>query len=406
MIILNEETRHFIRAHRTDDVRQLALRAHKASGVDVQAALIQIAGWQTAVRKLPLWSETNGIIYPPHLSLEQCSSEVTARYKAALLAKLRRRQRLVDLTGGMGVDCSFLSEQFEQTVYVERQASLCELAEANFRALGRTNITVTHADADSYLTDMPQADCLFIDPARRDGYGGKVISIADCEPNILTLKPRLLSKATQVLVKLSPMLDLTASLQQLACVEEAHIVAVDNECKELLLLLGHEAPSPNQVPVYCVNLSSSTSPAVSGTPFAFTRQEEHETPCHFTDNIGNYLYEPHAALLKGGAFRSVAHIYKVKKLHPNSHLYTSESFVQGFPGRSFRVETVLHPGGKETKAQLHRLGKANITVRNYPETVARLRTLHKLADGGDTYLFATTLNNGERVYVVCKKQLY
>jgi 16S rRNA G966 N2-methylase RsmD len=377
----------------------------KESDVDVPMALVQIAGWQTAVRKVPRWSETSGILYPPHLSLEQCSSEVTARYKAALLSKLPSKQRLTDLTGGMGVDSSFLSEQFEQAVYVERQALLCELATANFRALGVTNITVTHADAVGYLESMPPADCIFIDPARRDGHGGKVISIADCEPNILELKPLLLTKAAHVLVKLSPMLDLTASLQQLACVKEAHIVAVDNECKELLLLLGHEAPEPSEVPVHCVNLSSAAPSALSvSTPFTFTRGGEHEAPCLFADTVGSYLYEPNAALLKGGAFRSVSYIYKVKKLHPNSHLYTSDEYIPCFPGRSFRVEAVLHPSGKETKAQLTRIGKTNITVRNYPESVALLRRRLKLADGGDSYLFATTLKDGQRVYIVCKKE--
>lgn len=397
---LNDETLRFIRRHADDDVRTLALHARREAGVDLQAAITQIAGRQTLAAKVPSWAATDGILCPPRLSLEQCSSEATARYKADVVSTCGGpHRRLADLTGGLGIDCSFLARLFDRADYVERQEGLCELARHNFPALGLAHIGVHCADAADYLTEMETADWLFLDPARRDGHGGKTVAIGDCEPDVARLEPRLLAKAPRVLLKLSPMLDLTQALHELAHVKEAHIVAVDNECKELLLVLEREADTDaDDVPIHCANLPARTG-APCPPPFIFTRREEHEAPCPLADAPLTYLYEPNAALLKAGAFRRTAQAYGLHKLHPNSHLYTSAERVPDFPGRTFRVEGWSGFGKKELKALLGTEKQANLSVRNFPAPVADLRKRLRLAEGGRIYLFATTLAGGQKVLI-------
>ena len=238
-MFLTDETLRFIRQHADDDVRALALHARALPGVDLPAALTQIAGLQTLRAKVPTWAATEGILCPARLSLEQCSSEATARYKADIIAAhAGPRRRLADLTGGLGIDCSLLAPLFTEVDYVERQEELCRLAGHNFPLLGLTHIHVHCADGTAFLAGMPPADWLFLDPARRDSHGGKTVALADCEPDVSQLEERLLEKAPNVLLKLSPMLDLTLALHTLRHVREAHIVAVDNECKELLLVMN------------------------------------------------------------------------------------------------------------------------------------------------------------------------
>lgn len=396
---LTEETLQFIRLHRIDDVRSLALQAGRHPGVNMPAAVTQIAGWQAARTKIPTWAATDGILYPPHLSMEQCSSELTADYKAAIVAQAGgERHSLTDLTGGFGIDFSALAAEFERVDYVERQEVLCELARHNFPLLGLKHATVHQADATEYLQGMEPVSWLFLDPARRDGHGGKTVAIADCEPDVAQLEPLLLAKAGRVLLKLSPMLDLAQALHTLKYVVQAHVVAVGGECKELLLVLAADAAlQPDEVPICCVNLPAAAN------AFTFSRQGEQDAPCAYADAPRAYLYEPHAALLKAGAFRSLSHIYKVEKLHPNSHLYTSDMPVDGFPGRTFRVEGWSGFGKREVKALLDGLKKANLTVRNFPASVAELRKRLKLGEGGDTYLFATTLAEGQKALIRCSK---
>jgi len=402
MMELNDETLRFIRTHRTDDVRSLALQAQKYPGVDMPAALMQIAGRQAAAEKIPSWHASENILYPRHLSLEQCSSEATARYKAAIAAGTT----LTDLTGGFGIDCAFLSAKFQQVTYVERQETLCRIASHNFPLLGLNHIEVKNSDGVAYLQEMSPVDWIFIDPARRDGHGGKTVAIADCEPNVAELEALLLAKAQHIMVKLSPMLDLSLSIQDLKHVQEAHIVSVNNECKELLLILGHNAIIPENIAIHCVNLQTKGGKSLQEAeqPFTFTREQEQSSPCEYTATPGNYLYEPNASILKAGAFRSIAHTYKVKKLHPNSHLYTSGKPVEGFPGRSFRITGMCTLNKKELKATLGGIGKANITVRNFPSSVAELRRRIKLSEGGDVYLFATTLGDEQKVLIRCEKE--
>lgn len=399
MPIITEHTRRFIREHRLEDVRQLALQAAKYPDIDMPLALTQISGWQTLKDKVPSWAACEEILYPPHLSLEQCSSELTARYKVSVMeSKAGKRDTLADLTGGFGIDCAFLSPLFRQVTYVERQETLCDIARHNFPALELPHIAIQPADSVAYLQEMSPVDWIFIDPARRNGQGGKVVAISDCEPDVAALEELLLAKSRQVLVKLSPMLDLVQALHTLRHTSEAHIVAVTNECKELLLVLSKDSNiHPDEVPVRCVNLDTN-QPTLT-----FTRQTEQKVECKYADTPGTFLYEPNAAILKAGAFRTLAYLYNMVKLHPNSHLYTSDTRIADFPGRAFRIEGWCGFGKKEVKDLLGEVKQANLTVRNFPASVGELRKCLKLAEGGDTYLFATTI--GERkILIRCRKQ--
>lgn len=399
MMQISPETQAFIREHQADDVRTLALQSRKYPDVDMPTAITQIAGRQVAAEKIPSWKEIEDIWYPKHLSLEQCSSEITARYKARLLARLPKNESFADLTGGFGIDCSFLAAGFKSATYVERQEDLCEIAAHNIPILGLYQVNVRNEDGVSYLEAMSPVDCIFLDPARRNEHGGKTVAISDCEPNVAELEDLLLSKASSVMVKLSPMLDLALALKELHHTREVHIISVNNECKELLLLLGQSlSENTVEIPIHCINLSTKGE-----QHFAFSREQEQRSECTYTNTLGTYLYEPNASLLKAGAFRSISAAYSLKKLHPNSHLYTSETLIENFPGRTFRITNQYSFNKKEIKEGLSDLKKANITVRNFPATVAELRKRIKLTEGGDTYLFASTLNDGQKVLIRCEK---
>ena len=379
------DTRQFIEEHLNDDVRELALKYSNAK-VDMALALRQIAARQLLRRKVPSWSGNDALLFPQHLSLEQCSSEATAQYKATLV----QGDTFADLTGGLGVDCHFLSKQFQHTDYVEADAGLCTLAEHNFGVLG-DRIRVCHRTAEDYLQDAAPVDCIFLDPARRDAHGRKTVSIADCTPDVTVLQDRLLQRARRVLLKLSPMLDLHQALGQLHHVSEVHLVAVGNECKEVLFLLD---PDHEGAPVFtCVNLHSD-QPSVR-----FTEEEERSCQPLLAETVSHYLYEPNAALLKGGCFKLPTQRFGVRKLHPNSHLYTSDQWVAGFPGRTFRVEGWAPYNKKIGKTLLADVDKASIATRNFPLTVAQLRKALGMAEGDAVYLFATTLVGDRKVIV-------
>ena len=390
---ISSETLRFIEENARADVRSLALQAKKYPQVDMAMAVVQIAGRQIAEAKVPSWYHTEGLLYPKHLSMEQCSSEATAIYKAGLV----EGDSFADLTGGFGIDCSFLSRKFKQADYVERQAELCELAKHNFPLLG-LSIGVHNEDGVEYLKQMQPVDCLFLDPARRDGHGGKTVAIADCEPDVSALEDLLVEKAKKVMVKLSPMLDLSLALKHLKYVREVHIVSVNNECKELLLILQKESAS-SDITIHCehiVNASEHQS-------FSFTQEQERTSDCPLATEVGAYLYEPNASILKAGAYRSLTQTYACKKLHASSHLYTSEQFIEDFPGRRFHVEAVSGFGKKELKEFLQGMEKANLTIRNFPSSVADLRKRLKLKEGGEDYLFATTLADESKVMIKCRK---
>lgn len=509
--IMNQATLDFIRQHQDDDVRQLAFLGSKYPEVDMPFALDQIRGRKMARVKLPRWASIDGIIYPPHISMEQCSSEQTALYKAELAARLlglspsssengeekekesenasnlhlseicefagkgavdsefakneatcKKQQILteleenvneikeepyegdfseetgfVDLTGGFGVDFSYIASRLGvKSMYVERQAHLCEAAKENFGRLGLKNAIVKNGDgievlhsfaskkeaaaSDSLGITEDQSQSLlktnlglkliFIDPARRDDAGNKVVSLKDCTPDVTLLQEEMLSKADYVIIKLSPMLDWHRAVSELNCVQEVHIISVNNECKELLLVLSArnmgnmeassadgEVKHAGNLRIYCVNDAQSfvcdeldmESSSVKIAPSTFEEMQ--------------YLYEPNASLMKAGCFSVLSERYDARMLSKNSHLFVSREPIAAFPGRSFRIIAISSFNKKELKRHLSGITKANIATRNFPLSVAELRKRLKLKDGGETYIFATTLSDESHVLVITEK---
>ena len=372
------------------------LQSGRYPEVDMPFAVRQIEGRQKMKHKVPLFYDTDGLLYPVRLSLEQASSQLTACYKADLCGG----RTFADLTGGLGIDCYFISRRFAEATYVERQAELCEVARHNFAVLGATNVRVLQAQAEDVLRDMEPVDCIYLDPARRSEAGRKLVLLSDCEPDVTTLAGQLLAKSACTLVKLSPMLDVSAAVRQLPGVSEVHLLAVDNECKEVLLVLRPDAV-PADLLVCTANLSSKGREAQH---FDFRPSEEAAAQARYADQPGRYLYEPNAAVMKSGAYRLVSQRFNLPKLHPNTHLYTSDSLLPDFPGRAFEV---VARWGHDKKARRIRLaalgGRANVAVRNYPLSAPELKKKLKLTDGGDHYLFACTLHGGDKTILECRK---
>ena len=511
--IMNQATFDFIRQHQDDDVRQLAFLGSKYPEVDMPFALDQIRGRKMSRVKLPRWASIEGIIYPPHISMEQCSSEQTALYKAELAARLlglspsssengeekekesenasnlhlseicefagkgavdsefakneatcKKQQILteadrnvneikeephegdfseeigfVDLTGGFGVDFSYIASRLGvKSMYVERQAHLCEAAKENFGRLGLKNAIVKNGDGIEVLhsvlpqkKDAASADdslgiiydqplslpktnlglkLIFIDPARRDDAGNKVVSLKDCTPDVTLLQEEMLSKADYVIIKLSPMLDWHRAVSELNCVKEVHIISVNNECKELLLVLSArnmgemeassadgEVKHAGNLRIYCVNDAQS---------FVCDELDMESSSVRIAPPVleeMQYLYEPNASLMKAGCFGVLSGRYDARMLSKNSHLFVSRDLIAAFPGRSFRIIAISSFNKKELKRHLSGITKANIATRNFPLSVAELRKRLKLKDGGETYIFATTLSDESHVLVITEK---
>ena len=527
--IMNQATLDFIRQHQDDDVRQLAFLGSKYPEVDMPFALDQIRGRKMARVKLPRWASIEGIIYPPHISMEQCSSEQTALYKAELAARLlglspsssengeekekesenasnlhlseicefagkgavdsefakneatcEKQQILteskenvnetkeephegdfseeigfVDLTGGFGVDFSYIASRLGvKSMYVERQAHLCEAAKENFGRLGLKNAIVKNEDgievlhsfaskkeaaaSDSLGITEDQSQSLlktnlglkliFIDPARRDDAGNKVVSLKDCTPDVTVLQEEMLSKADYVIIKLSPMLDWHRAVSELNCVQEVHIISVNNECKELLLVLSarnmgemeassadgvggengkngeagadREVKHVGNLRIYCVNDAQS---------FVCDELDMESSSVRIAPPVleeMQYLYEPNASLMKAGCFGVLSERYDARMLSKNSHLFVSRDLIAAFPGRSFRIIAISSFNKKELKRHLSGITKANIATRNFPLSVAELRKRLKLKDGGETYIFATTLSDESHVLVITEKACF
>ena len=446
---MNQATQNFIRQHQDDDVRQLAFLGSKYPEVDMPFALDQIRGRKMARVKLPRWASLEGIIYPPHISMEQCSSESTALYKAELAARLlglpvsssfSEEIGFVDLTGGFGVDFSYIAARLGvKSMYVERQAHLCEAAKENFERLGLKNAIVKNGDGievlHSFLSkkdDAASADdslgiiydqplsllknklglkIIFIDPARRDDAGNKVVSLKDCTPDVTVLQEEMLSKADYVIIKLSPMLDWHRAISELSHVREVHIISVNNECKELLLVLSArnmgdmeassadgEVKHAGNLRIYCVNDAQS---------FVCDELDMESSPVKIAPSTleeMQYLYEPNASLMKAGCFGVLSERYDARMLSKNSHLFVSQAPIEAFPGRSFRIIAISSFNKKELKRHLSGITKANIATRNFPLSVAELRKRLKLKDGGETYIFATTLSNESHVLMITEKK--
>ncbi len=391
---MNQATIDFIRKHAEADVRQLALQGTKNPEVDLSFALEQIAGRQKAKTKLPSWAAVDGIVYPPHLSMEQCSSEQTARYKALIAGK---GALIVDLTAGFGVDMAFMSQGFQKAVHVEQQAPLCAISSENFKLLGLNHIEVICADGIDYLHQLEHADLIFLDPARRDDHGARTYGIADCTPNVLELRDELFEKADRVMLKLSPMLDWRKAVEDLGHVNEVHIVSVDNECKELLLILSKEE---KPLKLFCVN-NDQVFEGDQGDWLNERSIAEIRVPDPMSSQA--YLFEPNASIMKAGCFTLLEQRFNVSQLDKNSHLFVSDHDISDFPGRRFTIEKTTSMNKRELKTALAGIDKANITVRNFPLSVAELRKRLKLKDGGNLYLFATTLADGQHQLFLCRK---
>jgi 16S rRNA G966 N2-methylase RsmD len=326
--------------------------------------------------------------------LEQCSSEQTALYKQQLVERLlpEERKNMVDLTGGFGIDFSFMAKLFAEANYVERDERLCEIAHHNFPLLGLTKAKIHHSSSEEYIDEMDDFDLIYLDPSRRDAIGRKMVALRDCSPDIEALQDKLLSHAPLVVVKLSPMLDIQDAIRRLPNVSEVHVVSVDGECKEVLVVLSREKEK-ERVTCHCINIARKTQTFITDTK----KVEPIIAPCP-----ERYLYEPNASILKAGVQDALCKAYNIKKLHPFSHLFTSSHFIEDLPGRTFVIEDYCGFGKKDLKRLLEGLSQGNLTIRNFPSTVAELRKRLKLREGGDHYLFATTLNDGSHALLRCR----
>ncbi|WP_295366752.1 SAM-dependent methyltransferase [uncultured Prevotella sp.] len=421
-------TSEFVKQFRESDPRKLALQASRYPDVDMPYALNQIQGWQTALRKLPSWAACDGVVYPPHLNMEQCSSEATARYKQQVARRWAERipnasrTSMTDLTGGFGVDFSFTSRCFDCATYVERNASLCDVVGANLPRLGIRNAQVECAEAEAVLEQTEPQTMIFLDPARRDEHGAKTVLIADCTPDVCQLLPRLMEKSQFVMLKLSPMLDWHKAIVDLdGKVREVHIVSADGECKELLLVLAPDGKP--EVQVFCVDIQSrpdsdgqyprsefvySIGGEAEPQPTNSTLNIEHLTLPPATNSTFNiqhstFLFEPNASVMKAGCFDEIARAYGVSAVSRNSHLFLSDELKEDFPGRTFVIDAVTTMNKRQLRQTISGMKQANIAVRNFPQSVAELRKRLKLSDGGDTYIFATTTSDGDHILMLTHK---
>lgn len=386
----------FVQGNLTANVGALLLRAGKWPGIDLKKVAAQLTARQKAVHKLPTWYAYPDLVFPPALSVEQASSEAAARYKAGLVLGAV----LIDATGGMGVDTQAFTRRVGHVEYVEQNPLLARLAAYNLPRLGIGNVTVTHQNGLDFVQRYGgTADWLYLDPARRDEGGSKVVQLASYEPDITSVLPMLLAKAERILLKTSPLIDLDQTMRQLGHVEAVHVVAVQHEVKEVLFVIGPSAVDPNAAQLTAVDLTSTSD----GPALSFTRADEKTAAVTLGDPL-QYVCEPNAAVLKAGAFRLVASRFGLHKLAPHSHLYTSAERPLNFPGRVFELQHIVRLDRTELRAVLPAM-KANLTVRNFPQTVETLRKKLGLQAGGDVYILATTLQNGDKRLLITRKSV-
>ena len=382
----------FVNAHKDEDTARLLLSAGRYPSIDMPATVQQIEGLRAAREKWPSLLQYEEFLYPPRLNREQASSETTARYKAQLIAAIAQQPTIADLTGGMGVDSMAFASVAARVDYVERDPQLCSLMEHNCRVTGLQNVGVSCADSLEWLAKSQQkVDILFVDPARRSASGRKVSAFEDCEPDILQHLPLLRSLSGLLLVKASPMIDIDLACRQLGHVSDVHVVAVRGECKEVLFLCRAEADSHR---IHCVNLKGDNAVR----DFAFSREEELSALPSFCTSTGRYLYEPDAALMKGGPYNLICQWFGLEKLGRNTHLYTADRLVADFPGRVFEVLSGLKAGRKDIAAAVSE-GKAHVVIRNYPVAAADLQRQLGLKEGGDLFVLATTLGSSRKLFL-------
>ncbi len=386
--LLNKEVQDFVEKHYKEEVSKMAFQGSPFEGISTQELLVQLAGKKRAEKKLPTWFKNSGIIYPPNINLEQTSSEITAEYKSSLVSG----SNMADLTGGFGIDSFYFAQKVEKLRHFELNEELQEIAQHNFEILGAKNVISEARDGIEFLGNTSEEfDWIYLDPSRRDDSGGRVFFLSDCLPNVPENLELLLKKSGNVLIKTSPLLDLQAGLKELRNVHEIHIVAVENDVKELLWILRKE-PSEGTI-IKTVNFQKKEKQVFEAS-FEESPAEDYSKPL-------NFLYEPNAAVMKSGLFSVLGREFELKKLHPNTQLFTSDK-LKTFPGRRFRIKKILPYKKKQLKKDLD-LKTANITTRNFTETVENLRKMLKIKEGGQDYLFFTTLMAGEKAVLICEK---
>jgi 16S rRNA G966 N2-methylase RsmD len=364
----------FIQDHINDDPYELMFSTHKYPGLPMREIAEQIASRQKVKDKLPEWFANDQLLFPPKENLEQASSEITAKFKAQFM----KGDSFLDLTGGTGIDTFYIAQNFERSTYAEPNEELCELATHNFSELG-ADIKVRNDKAEHVLSEnATKADWIFIDPSRRDESKNRLYALADCVPNVIELESKLLNSADNVLIKVSPMIDIKKSLKQFKSCYKVLVVAVDDEVKELLLYLN--SANDQEVEIEAWNLSSKHEDEA----FAFSYSEE-EALSFDIGRPASYLYEPNSSLMKAGAFKLIGSRFKLQKLHPNTHLYTSENLIKEFPGKKLLIKEIIQPSKKEIKKRITE-GKVNVIVRNYPMGANDIKRKFKLHDGGDDFL--------------------
>ncbi|MDX1271976.1 THUMP-like domain-containing protein [Bizionia paragorgiae] len=388
--LLNREQQEFIDEHLDSNLTALLLKESKHSTFDIKALIEQIEAKKRAQKKLPTWFAAKNIYYPNKLNIEQTSSEATALYKSNLVSG----DSLIDLTGGFGIDCYYFSKRFKQVTHCEINPRLSQIVKHNFSVLNRENIRCLPQDGLAVLEENDSSySTIYVDPSRRNDSKGKVFMLSDCLPNIPKHLDLLFKRSKTILIKTSPLLDISIGISELQHVKTIYSVALNNEVKELLWLL--EKGYNDGIEVRTVNINKGKQDT-----FNFELEEETSHEADYSVPL-NYLYEPNAAILKSGAFNSLATRLKLKKLHKHSHLYTSQALID-FPGRSFKIDTTSDYNVKHFK-KTFKLTKANVTTRNFPDTVSSIRKKLKLSDGGDIYLFFTTNLNNKKVVIRCTK---
>ena len=387
--ILDKNIQEFIDNNLNSDITKLILKGSPFENVSIQELSNQIISKQKSKNKLPTWFTTKNIYYPPKISIEQTSSEISAKYKASLVSG----KKLIDITGGFGVDTFYFSKTFDKVTHAEINKELSEIVTHNYNQLAIENVQTIAVNGLNFLKETSEKfDCIYIDPSRRSDIKGKVFLLKDCLPDVPENIDFLFTKSDTILIKNSPMLDITATLSELKFVKEIHVVAVNNEVKELLFLLKKNTKDTIEIKT-CNILKNNIE------KFIFELEKNHKTEYSLPIN---YLYEPNAAILKSGGFNEVTNQYAVKKIHQHSHLYTSEELIVNFPGRIFKIENI-YPYNKKKLKKVFPFSKANITTRNFPKTVAQIRTETKLKDGGNSYLFFTTNSYEELIVINCTK---
>jgi len=387
--ILNTEIQEFINLNLDSIISSLLLKGTSFSEVDTKTIIEQIEAKKRSKTKLSTWFSTKNIYYPNKLNIEQTSSETTAKYKSELL----EGDSIIDLTGGFGVDCFYFSKQFKTVKHCEINEKLSEIVEHNFIQLNVQNIETIQTDGFEYLKNSSQTyDWIYIDPSRRHDSKGKVFFLKDCLPNVPEHIEMLFKHSKNIMIKTSPLLDISIGISELKHVKAIHAVAVNNEVKELLWVL--ENGFNNAISIETINIKKETNDF-----FKFNLEEEKQTEPKYSLPL-TYLYEPNVAILKVGAFNEISKQLKVCKLHKHSHLYTSESVID-FPGRIFKIDKIIPYNKKELKKMA--ISKANITTRNFPETVQQIRKKSGIKDGGDTYMFFTTDIDDKKIILITSK---